>query len=234
MSRKQSNPANYNKPFPAALRALMEDRNISQKDLADLLGKTRQAVSLYCIGESAPDLEALVKIAQFFNTSTDYLLGLTHDPSRQPSAIDTLGLHPKAIDNLKCYCSEDNTTGFIDGINILLTLPRISILAQNVNQLSRNITLEMERLKHYATDKQHDRESIYSSGTQMDIQDSEFSQKLITIIENQYPEYKGRIEVHCGRATIQNQMQDVVELFRSDIEIATKYLDCLVNPLDSI
>lgn len=234
MARKQSNPANSNKPFPAALRTLMEERNTSQKDLADYLGKTRQAISLYCNGESAPDLEALVKIAQYFDTSTDYLLGLTRDPSRQPSAIDTLGLHPKAIDSLKCCCMEANTNGYIDGINTLLTLPRLAILAKSLTRLSRNITLEIERLKRFSTDKHLTRESIYSPDTQMDIQDAEFSNNLTAAIESQYPEYKGRIEVYCGRATIQNQMQSIVELFRSDIEIVTQYLECLVNPLEEI
>ena len=133
MARKQSNPANSNKPFPAALRTLMEERNTSQKDLAEYLGKTRQAISLYCNGESAPDLESLVKIAQYFDTSTDYLLGLTNDPSRDPSAIDELGLSPQAIGKLKSCCLEGNTTGFIDGINTILTLPRLSILAKNMD-----------------------------------------------------------------------------------------------------
>lgn len=234
MARKQSNAANSNKPFPAALRALMEERNTSQKDLADHLGKSRQAISLYCNGESAPDLEALVKIAQFFDTSTDYLLGLTNDPSREPSAIDELGLSPQAIGKLKSCCLEGNTTGFIDGINTILTLPRLSILARNINRLSRNITLEMDRHKQYALDNQSNGESVYPSDTQMDIQDIEFSNKLASIIENEYPEYKGRVEVYCGRATIQCQMQDIVELFRADVEITTRYLDCLVNPLDEI
>lgn len=234
MARKQSNPANSNKPFPAALRTLMEERNTSQKDLAEYLGKTRQAISLYCNGESAPDLESLVKIAQYFDTSTDYLLGLTNDPSREPSAIDELGLSPQAIGKLKSCCLEGNTTGFIDGINTILTLPRLSILAKNINRLSRNITLEMDRHKQYALDNQSNSESVYPSDTQMDIQDIEFSNKLASIIENEYPEYKGRVEVYCGRATIQCQMQDIVELFRADVEIATRYLDCLVNPLDEI
>jgi len=52
--------------------------NGSQKDLADYLGKSRQAVSYYCCGGSAPDLETLAKIADYFGCTTDYLLGRTN------------------------------------------------------------------------------------------------------------------------------------------------------------
>ena len=100
MARKQCNPTNSNKPFPTALRTLMDERNTSQKDLADHLGKTRQAISLYCNGESAPDLEALVKIAHYFDTSTDYLLGISSDPDRHPCAANELGLSQECVSTL--------------------------------------------------------------------------------------------------------------------------------------
>lgn len=100
MARKQANPTNYNKPFPIALRTLMEARSTKQKDLADHLGKTPQAISLYCNGESAPDLETLVKIADYFNVSTDYLLGINPAPERFPCAANDLGLSQACIDTL--------------------------------------------------------------------------------------------------------------------------------------
>ena len=92
----------YDKVFPSRLRRLMDDAHISQQKLADYLGlKNRQSVAGYCNGRSTPDLESVVKIASFFSVSTDYLLGATDDPSPAPSAVDDLGLSPKAVQYLR-------------------------------------------------------------------------------------------------------------------------------------
>lgn len=88
--------------FSFRLRKLMDDNHISQQRLADYLGlKNRQSVAGYCNGRSTPDLGSIVKIASFFGVSTDYLLGATADPAPIPSAVDELGLSPKAIQYLQ-------------------------------------------------------------------------------------------------------------------------------------
>lgn len=93
---------NNDKTFPSRLRALMDENHISQQKLADHLGlKNRQSVAGYCSGRSTPDLESVVKIAAFFEVSTDYLLGATDDPVPTPSAVDDLGLSPKAVQYLR-------------------------------------------------------------------------------------------------------------------------------------
>lgn len=79
------------------MRKLMEQRGTTQNELADYLNKTRQAVSYYCDGSSSPDWETLVKIADFFDVSVDYLLGRTGDQKRAPSSIDELGLTEEAV-----------------------------------------------------------------------------------------------------------------------------------------
>ena len=92
----------YDKVFPSRLRNLMDESHISQQKLADYLGlKNRQSVAGYCNGRSTPDLESIVKIASFFSVSTDYLLGATDDPAPTPSAVDELGLSPKAVRYLR-------------------------------------------------------------------------------------------------------------------------------------
>ena len=88
----------YEKAFPSRLRKLMDEGHISQQRLADYLGlKNRQSVAGYCNGRSTPDLESIVKIASFFNVSTDYLLGITADPNPSPAAVDELGLSAEAV-----------------------------------------------------------------------------------------------------------------------------------------
>jgi transcriptional regulator with XRE-family HTH domain len=61
--------------FSQRLKQLREDRNLTQKDIAKHIGKTRQAIALYELGKREPDFEVLLKISDFFSVSLDYLLG---------------------------------------------------------------------------------------------------------------------------------------------------------------
>lgn len=67
--------------FGERLARLREDKDMNQKELAEALGVTRGAVSMWEIGQRTPDSSTLQKIASFFNVSIDYLLGLTDDPT---------------------------------------------------------------------------------------------------------------------------------------------------------
>ena len=82
----------YNMPFPVALRTLMGEKSTTQENIAKVTGKTRQTVSQYVNGISEPSYETLIKIADFFNVSVDYLLGRTKDRRRDPTIYDKIGL----------------------------------------------------------------------------------------------------------------------------------------------
>ncbi len=104
MPRKRAlHTENYDKALPTALRGLFNERDYTHQDLAEYLGKTRQTVSCYCGGTSSPDWETIVKIADFFSVSTDYLLGRSDVASQrediQVSHITT-GLSEKAVSYL--------------------------------------------------------------------------------------------------------------------------------------
>lgn len=57
------------------IRILRENRNLTQKQLAEKLHIPNQNISNYERGFRQPDYETLQKIADFFDVSTDYLLG---------------------------------------------------------------------------------------------------------------------------------------------------------------
>ena len=75
--KRKEQPDNYGKSFPSAIRQLMQQNDTTHQELADFLGKSRQAISYYCDGSSSPDWETLAAISKFFSVSTDYLLGIT-------------------------------------------------------------------------------------------------------------------------------------------------------------
>ena len=60
------------------IRDLREDRDLRQKDLAEVLH--------YEIGKRDIPTRVLVQLAAFYGTSTDYLLGLTDEPTPYPRA----------------------------------------------------------------------------------------------------------------------------------------------------
>lgn len=100
--RKKDIAEKYNAPFPLALRHLMDERSINQETLAIETGKTRQTISQYVNGISEPGYDTLVKIANFFNVSTDYLLGISETKTQNQSIqdiVNQLGL-PENIVNL--------------------------------------------------------------------------------------------------------------------------------------
>lgn len=98
---QRTKPEGYDKAFPQSLRRLLEESGTTKKELAAHLGKSGQAISYYCDGTSSPDWETIVEIAKFFSVSADYLLGITADPSPVPSAVEDLGLTPKAVRYLR-------------------------------------------------------------------------------------------------------------------------------------
>ena len=69
--------------FPR-IRALREDKDLRQKDLAAYLACSQVAYSYYELGSRDIPTEILIKLAKFHHTSTDYLLGLTDNPMPYP------------------------------------------------------------------------------------------------------------------------------------------------------
>ncbi len=66
------------------IRDLREDRDLRQKDLAAVLQCTQVSYSHYELGKRDIPTDVLIKLAVFYNTSTDYLLGLTDVKSPYP------------------------------------------------------------------------------------------------------------------------------------------------------
>lgn len=67
--------------LPERLALLRKKKNKTQEDMAKLLGITRPAYTAYETGRRQPDYGTLINLADYFNTTLDYLLGRTDDPS---------------------------------------------------------------------------------------------------------------------------------------------------------
>ena len=59
------------------IRGLREDSDLTQKQIADYLHIKQNTYSQYENGQRQIPIEALIALAKFYKTSTDYILGLT-------------------------------------------------------------------------------------------------------------------------------------------------------------
>lgn len=91
--------------FGQKLRELRKSRNLTQRNLGEIIGLSTNAISLYETGKHEPLFEHLVKISQFFNVSIEYLLNLDED--EQPDAYDAViylakenDISPETLKNL--------------------------------------------------------------------------------------------------------------------------------------
>lgn len=67
------------------LQAFRKAQGLSQEQLAEQAGVSRQAVSKWELGESAPELDKVVLLSEYFGVTTDYLLkGGGGGPSSPP------------------------------------------------------------------------------------------------------------------------------------------------------
>ena len=67
--------------FGEKIKAFRMSRGLSQVDLAGKLGVTKQSVSNWENENIMPSIDMLIKIAEFFSVTTDFLLGLSEKNS---------------------------------------------------------------------------------------------------------------------------------------------------------
>ena len=96
------------------INCLLAEQNKSQKELADFLGIDQSTVSHFVNGRRTPNINQIVRISYFFDTTADYLLGISSVPTTDKDlqfVCDYTGLDEYAIKNIKALttekCSED-------------------------------------------------------------------------------------------------------------------------------
>lgn len=62
--------------FSEVLRELRKEKGLTQKALAEALNMTERVIRYYEAKDHRPDVDILIKMAQYFEVSLDYLAGL--------------------------------------------------------------------------------------------------------------------------------------------------------------
>lgn len=68
--------------FPSRIIQLKTERKLLQKDIASSIGLSLRAYQYYEKGQKEPTLSTLLRLADYFNVSLDYLVGRSNDPQR--------------------------------------------------------------------------------------------------------------------------------------------------------
>ena len=91
-------------------------RNVSQKEIADVLGVTPNTISYFCHDKRVPNAQQIMDIAEYLSVSTDYLFGRTEisseissDTENMRIACDVTGLSEKIIKLLHEYNEVENS-----------------------------------------------------------------------------------------------------------------------------
>lgn len=78
--------------FGEKVKKLRHEKDLTQQQLAELLGVAVSAISSYESGSRYPSYEVLISLARIFHVSTDYLLGL-----EKLKIVDVSGLDDNEI-----------------------------------------------------------------------------------------------------------------------------------------
>lgn len=177
----RSNKDGYNNPFPRRLRELM-GTSTTQDALSSKIGKTRQTVSQYVNGISEPGYDTLVKIADYFDVSTDYLLGRTltktADATKQ-AVMEYTGLSEANVNSLHHMVEnaqpilDMNTTDFFterDGCKPILDCfnDLFDALMEDKKTAEKAVTYYVRMRQHSGHLGEYKDDSFYI-GAQMDV-----------------------------------------------------------------
>lgn len=98
------------------LKKLREERNITQVKVGTDLEVSQELISRYEVGSSFPQPQMLIKLANYFNCSVDYLLGITdiRTPVKYLASNTDIVKNAEIINKYNSLSSEDKI--FIDRI----------------------------------------------------------------------------------------------------------------------
>ena len=87
--------------FANQIKNLRRSKGLNQVQLAEKLGVKKQSISNWENDNIMPSIDMLVRIADFFSVSTDYLLGRDVQKESAPIMLDLTGLSPRQIEHIQ-------------------------------------------------------------------------------------------------------------------------------------
>lgn len=125
--------------FAKRLLEIREEQGLTRQKVADDLGITRASLEYYEKGKRTPDINTIAKIAKYYNTTTDYLFGLSYAKTVNTdlkAVCDYIGLSEKAVIRLK--------DGIVNDSPVLIPMSVYSLIKEVQNNiLSKNVVFRI-------------------------------------------------------------------------------------------
>ena len=102
------------------IKELMHEKGIQQQQMAELLNVSRASIYKYQQGKAEPDIETLIKIADYFDVSLDYLCGRQN---KNLIFADSLSDKKKELINMIKELNDDETLIAIGFVAKLINKP---------------------------------------------------------------------------------------------------------------
>lgn len=116
------------------LKQLRSENNLTQAQLAGILGIAKTTLAAYEQGKSEPNIELLIKMADYFCVTVDYLIGKTNCIHEEYQPIsDILGIDEKTIDILKGLSGNKAEYSRLDSLEAIIQHPQFSSLMSQIN-----------------------------------------------------------------------------------------------------
>lgn len=126
--------------FRFRLADLRQSFNLNQKEFAERMGLNPSTIANYESGKREPDYELLVKFADFFGVSTDYLLGRSDNPQMTEIEIAIRGL---PLETQKLLLDKDNAIPALDCVSEFLKsgvpLEELKNLLKSIANISKKL-----------------------------------------------------------------------------------------------
>ena len=103
---------------------------MNHKEIAAALEVGDGTLSEWCSDNKTASIDAIPKIAEYFNVSSDWLLGLSEDRRTKPSAVNDLGLSETAIKQIEEW--KANNHRYLTILSDFITAKDFSIFLENV------------------------------------------------------------------------------------------------------
>ena len=148
--------------FATRLAEIMKNNetgiNLSEAELADSLGYSKQTINNYLSGKTIPDIDVLKKISVLYNVPADYLIGLTSSYSTDKDRryiSDELGFSDDMINRILAFKDNENYGAFLKIVDVLLQdkiyLRIVNDLKNKTDEVSKAFDNRKKELKDIMT-----------------------------------------------------------------------------------
>ena len=137
------------------LKDLRIAKDVSQREVAEYLGVSVAAYSLYEVGKREPNISTLKKLAKYYNVSPSYLLGWDESKKQPGFYIDDVRISPanlhSMVDQVMNMKNEPISAGDLKKVKVIIKNPENAqhTIAAHFDG-DEFTTEELEEIKRYA------------------------------------------------------------------------------------